>query len=114
VDHFPELIGRFRLIIVGHRQLRSEEEVADRVLVEHPVDEDAIGMPFEINPVIAAAEAVKRAAIALDLAEIRPVEGLEIIRQDLELCEKVELEILGKGAHLGGTDGIENDLEHAG
>jgi len=112
VDHLPELIGCFRLIIVGHRQLRSEEKVADRVLVEHPVDQDAVGMPFEINPVIAAAEAVKRAAIALDLAEARSIQGVEIVWKNLKLGEKIELEILRKGAHLAGADGIENDLEH--
>jgi omega-6 fatty acid desaturase (delta-12 desaturase) len=112
VDHLPELVGGLRLIIVGHRQLRSEKKIADRVFMEYPVDQDAVRVALEIDPVIAATEAVKRASVALDLTEVRPVQGAEVVRKDLELGEQVELEIFRKGAHFAGADGIENDLEH--
>ena len=116
VYHLPELVGplgQIRMIgIVGHREFRSEKEVPDCVLVEDAVNQDPLGMALEVDAVIAATEAVKGASIALDLAEEGPVQGIEIFRQDLEFREKVQLEILGKCAHFGGADGIEDDLKH--
>ena len=101
-----------RLVLIGHRELRAEEEVADGVLVEDAVDQDSLLVALEVDAVVAATEAVKRAAVPLDSAEIFPVERTKIIGKDLELGEEVELEILGKGAHFRGADGIEDDLEH--
>jgi hypothetical protein len=80
--------------------------------VKDPVDQDSLRVALEVDAMITATEAMKRATVALDPAEILPVEGTEIIGKDLELGEKVELEILGKGAHFRGADGIEDDLEH--
>ena len=73
MDHLPELLGRFGMIPlvgIGHGELRAEEEVTDRVLVEDPMDQDAVGMSLEVDAVILATEAMKRAAIPLDLAEV--------------------------------------------
>jgi uncharacterized heparinase superfamily protein len=77
------------------------------------MDENPLGMALEIDAVIAAAKAVQRASITLNLAEVGSFEEVEIIRQDLELGQQVKLEILGKGAHLSRTCGIKNDLKHA-
>jgi hypothetical protein len=63
---------------------------------------------------IAAAVAVQSAAIAANRPEIGTIERIKVGWQNVELCEQVELEILGEGAHLGGADGIEDDLEHGG
>ena len=71
-------------------------------------------MPLKVDPVIAAAVTVQRASIPLDLAEVFPAQGGEIIGKDLELGQQVELEILGKGAHFRSADGIEDDLKHGG
>ena len=115
MDHRPELIGSLgQIVIVRHGELRSEEKVPDRVLVKHPVNKDPVGMALKVDPVIAAAVAVEGPPIPLDLSEVLPIEGIKICGQDLELREQVELEVLGKSAHLGGTDGIKDDLEHVG
>jgi hypothetical protein len=118
VEHLPELVGslgQIRLIgIVSHREFRAEKEVTDRVLVENAVNQDPLGMTFEVDAVIAATEAVQGAAIALNFAKVASVQGIEIFGKYLELREKVELKILGKSAHFRGADGIEDDLEHGG
>ena len=82
--------------------------------MQDAVNENPFGMPLKVDPVIAAAVTVQRASIPLDLAEVFPAQGGEIIGKDLELGQQVELEILGKGAHFRSTDGIEDDLKHAG
>jgi hypothetical protein len=63
---------------------------------------------------IAAAVAVQGPSVAPDRAEVGPIERVQVGGKDLELCQEVELEILRKSAHLGGADGIEDDLEHEG
>jgi hypothetical protein len=112
VDHLPELIGSLNLIVLGHRKLRAEEEVADRVLVEHAMDEDAIGVFLKVDAMVAAAVAVQGAPVTANGAEVGSVEGIQVGGKDLELGEQVELEILREGAHLGGADGVEDNLEH--
>jgi len=118
VDHLPKLIGSFRQIgligIIGHGELGAEKEVADRVFVKNTVDEDPLGVALEVDAVVAAAEAVQGAAVTLDLAEVGPLEGIKIIRQDLKLSQQVELEILGKRTHFRRAYGIEDDLKHSG
>jgi len=84
------------MILVRHRQLGAEKEIADRILVKHSVDQDSLGMAFKINPVIAAAIAMQCAAIALDLRELFATQGIEIFGKNLKLGEQIELEILGK------------------
>ena len=117
VDHLPKLIGSLRQIgligIVSHGELGTEKEVADRVLVQNAVDEDPLGVTLEVDAVIAAAKAVQGTAVTLDLAEVGSLKGIEIIRQDLKLGQKVELEILGKGTHFRRACGIEDDLKHS-
>lgn len=70
-------------------------------------------MLLEVNPVILATEAMQGAPIALDLCEVVAGKRIKILREDLKLGQKVKLQILGQGAHLGGADGIEDDLKHA-
>lgn len=113
MEHLPELVGPLGLItVIRHRQLGSEEEVADGILVEYPVNQDSLRVALKVDAMIAAAETVQGAAVALDPAEVGSIEGVQILRQDLKLGEQIELEILGKGAHFRGADGIEDDLEH--
>ena len=71
-------------------------------------------MALEVDPVIATAVAVQGPPVSLDLPEVLPFEGIKVCRKDLELGEKVELEVLGKSAHLRGADRIKDDLEHVG
>ena len=114
MDHRPELIGSFgQIMIVRHGELRAEEKVADCVLVKHTVNKDPVGMALEVDPVIAAAVAVEGPPVPLDLPEVLPIQGIKISWQDLELREQIELEVLGKRAHLRGADGIKDDLEHS-
>ena len=115
MEHFPELVGILHavcLIVIGHRKLRPEKEIPNRVLMEDAVDEDPFGMTLKVDAVIAAAESVERPPVALDLAEALSLQRVEIVRHDLELGEQVELEIFREGAHFRRTDGIEDDLEH--
>ena len=71
MNHLPELVGGLRMItLIGHGKLGAKEKITDRVLVKDPMDQDAVGMALEVDAVILAAEAVKRAAIPLDLAEV--------------------------------------------
>jgi len=115
VDHAPELVGCLRMImiLVRHRQLGAEKEIADRILVKHSVDQDSLGMAFKINPVIAAAIAMQCAAIALDLRELFAAQGIEIFGKNLKLGEQIELEILGKCAHFRRACGVKYYLKHA-
>lgn len=116
IEHLPELVralGLIRLVcFFGHRQFRAEKEVPDRVLVQHPMNQDPLGMALEVDAMIARAEAVEGTTIPLDLAELAAGKGVEIFGKNLELREKIELEILGEGAHFGSADRVEDDLEH--
>lgn len=115
MDHRPEQVGTLGLIVVvRHGEFGAEEKIADRVLVEHAMDEDALGMTLKIDAVITAAVSVKGSSVPFDPGKILTVEGFKVGREDLELGKKIELEILGKGTHLGGADGVEDDLEHGG
>jgi len=113
VDHLPELVSFLSLVmIVGHRELRAEEEVSDRVFMKHSMDEDPVSVLFKVDAMVAAAVAVESAAVPADRAEIGPLKRIKVGGKDLELSEQVELEILRESAHLCGADGIEDDLEH--
>jgi len=113
VNHLPELVRSLGLIvIIRHRELGAEEEVADRVLVKHAMNEDPVGVFLKVDAMIAAAVAVQSAAIAANRPEIGTIERIKVGWQNLELREQIELEILGEGAHLGGADGVEDNLEH--
>jgi hypothetical protein len=80
--------------------------------VKHTVNKDSVGMALEVDPVIAAPIAVEGSPVPLDLPEVLPIQGIKVSGQDLELREQIELEVLGKSAHLRGTDRIKDDLEH--
>lgn len=118
MDHFPELVGSLGLVrmitSIVHREFRSEEKVTDRVLVEYTVNQDPLRMFFKVDPVIAAAVSMKRAAVPTDRSEIGTLQRIKVGWKDLELGKQIELEILGERAHFCGTDGIEDDLEHGG
>ena len=91
MKHFPELVGTLSLIVVGHGQLRAEEEVADRVPVEDAVDENAPGVVLKIDAVILAAITVKCPPVALNPAEILTIQATEILGKDLKLRKQIEL-----------------------
>jgi hypothetical protein len=38
MDHTPELVSSLRLIVVGHRKLRAEEKITNRILMKDAVD----------------------------------------------------------------------------
>jgi hypothetical protein len=75
------------LVGIRHGKLRSEEEVADRVLVEDPMDHDSIGVSLEVDPIVLAAETVKGASIPLELGEVCPIKRVEILGENLKLRE---------------------------
>jgi hypothetical protein len=115
VEHFPELVCILHavcLIVIGHRKLRPEKEIPDRVLMEDAVNEDPFCMTLKVDAVVAAAKSVERPPIALDLAEVLSFQRVEIVGHDLELGKQVELEIFRECAHFRRTDWIEDDLEH--
>jgi hypothetical protein len=92
VDHLPELVSSLSLVmIVGHRELRAEEEVSDRVFMKHSMDEDPVSVLFKVDAMVAAAVAVESAAVPADRAEIGPLKRIKVGRKDLELSEQVEL-----------------------
>ena len=114
MDQGPEIFGsREPLVFIIERKFRTEEKVPDGVFMEDTMDQDTLGMPLEIDPVIRRAIPVKRAALPGDFSEPLLVERIGLARQKMELREQLELEILRQCSHLGGADFIENDLEHA-
>jgi hypothetical protein len=99
VDHLPKLIGRFRLISiivnVVHRELRSEQEITDGVLVKDTVNQDPLSMALEVDPVIPATEAVECAPVTLDSIKTGSIQRVEVFGQNLKFSKQVELKVLG-------------------
>jgi len=80
--------------------------------MKHSMDEDPVGVLLKVDAMVTAAVAVQGASVPADCSEVGSIERIKVGGKNLELGEQVELEILREGAHLGGADGIEDDLEH--
>src|SRR5207249_11649219 len=52
LDQFPKLAPLLQLLILARRQFGAEKKIAQRVLVQHPMDGDAFRGVFEINLII--------------------------------------------------------------
>lgn len=76
------------------------------------MDENAIGVALEINPVVPSPVAVERSTIARDAAEFLALQRVEVARQEMKLRQKIELQILRQRGHFAGTDGVEYHLKH--
>lgn len=113
IDEFPEVLGFCQFLVLGDRNLRTEQEVRECALMQHPVDDHLSVFHLEIKTIVARTEAIEHLAIALDAAEAVIVEGLEILFGNLELIEQFKLLEGVELGKLGGTDLVENDLEHA-
>ena len=63
-DQRPE-IACFRqaTVLLVQREIRAEKKIADGVFVEHAVNENPVGVAFEINPVVPRPITVKRSSI---------------------------------------------------
>lgn len=76
------------------------------------MDDDVVTLDFEVDAVLACAEAVEKGAVALYFTKVGAVDVLKGFFGDFEGIEEVEL---FEGAEFGdfvGTDFIEDDLEH--
>jgi len=77
------------------------------------VDEEALGVAFEVDPVLLGAVAVQRSPVARHPAEALLRQRIQILRQEMEFREEVELEILRELRHLRRADPVEDYLKHA-
>jgi hypothetical protein len=113
-DQFPKALLLAELIVLGHGQFCAEEEIAQRILVQHTVHGNAFLAPVEVDAVVLCPIAEQPLPIALQDAKFLLVQLVEVFRQELEFGQQVELEVLGQRGHFGGADFIEDDLEHSG
>lgn len=118
LDQFPKLLGLREGIVVANRELRSEEEILERVGTEHPVHHDRLVIigDLEVDADFAGAVAVKSFPVAIDLAERRisvvVFDAVQVVRADLEFTQHRELFQCGQLGNLGSTEFVEDDLEH--
>src|SRR6266699_2917692 len=59
LDQFPKLAPLLQLFILARGQFGAEKKIAQRVLMQHPMNGDALRGLFEINPVIFRAITIK-------------------------------------------------------
>ncbi|MFM8792952.1 MAG: hypothetical protein ACKOFX_10890 [Solirubrobacterales bacterium] len=111
VDQLPEAGISGKLLILGARQLGTEGKILEGVFVENPVDHQAGGFLFEVNPVIAGPVPVEGAIRTLHDAEAIGMAGEKVGGQDVEFAENLHLQGGGKLADLRGAGGAEDDLE---
>src|SRR5215471_12797801 len=95
LDELPELRVFLQGLVFAHLDAGTEEEILERVLAQDAVDEDAELVAFEIDAVIADAEAVQDMAVAFELAEIVEFAGDDVGRQAAKIAEDLELQLLG-------------------
>ena len=111
VDQFPEA-GIFRKrFILGARQLGTEGKILEGVFVEDPVNHQAGGFLFEVDPVVPGPVSVEGAIRAFHRAEAIGMTGKKVGGQNVELAEDLHLQGGGKLADLGGAGRAEDDLE---
>ena len=99
--------------ILADGQVRAIEKVFERVAAEDAMNDDAEVVLFEIDAVIAEAEAMEDFAIAFQFAEALEFRGHDLVGQAAEFTEDVQLQFLRHAGELGGAGGIENDLKRA-
>jgi hypothetical protein len=111
VNELPKagIFGKF--LIFGSRQLGAKGKILEGVFVEHPVNHQAGGFLFKVNPVIPGPIPVEGAIRALHLAEAIGMTGKKVRGQDVEFAENLHLQGGRKLANLRGAGRAENDLE---
>jgi len=111
VDQFPEAGITGKRFILGARQLGTEGKILEGVFVEDPVNHQAGGFLFKVNPVIPGPISVEGAIRALHLAEAIGMTGKKVRGQDVEFAEDLHLQGGGELADLRGAGRAEDDLE---
>ena len=109
-DEVPKLGVVLELGVLVAIQIRAEQEVFQRMLVEDAMHDDSQMMPLKINPVIpqpipqqdstCASESPKFGAFTLNFQRKAP-----------ELAEDEELKVLRHPIEFGGTGRVKDDLE---
>jgi hypothetical protein len=101
-------------LIFAEGNLGAEEEILERVLVEHPMDEEAGVGALEVDAIFLGAITVKIPFLSLELSEFLGVSLVEVLREEVEFAQDLELEQLGQLGELGGATVVEDDLKHEG
>jgi hypothetical protein len=68
-------------------------------------------VPLKVDAIVAQPEPVQRSTASLQLSEAFKITLQDFLGQAAELTEDFELKFLGHAGELGGTGGIEDDLE---
>ncbi len=111
LNEFPELGILFEGLVFVKFEARTEVKILERVAAENAMDHHAELVPLEVNPVIAYAKAVERAAGALKLPELVEFGIHDLLWKAAKLAQNVELKFLGHAREFSGTDGIKDYLE---
>ncbi len=112
LDEFPELSIAPELIVFCQRQFAAEKKVPKRVLVQDSVHRDPLAGARKINPVIFRAITIKLFPFALNQPESTVGKLIKIIRQNLELGQKLKLQGLRQGRHFTRAQFVKYDLKH--
>ena len=111
VNELPEAGISGKFLVFGARQLGAEGKILEGVFVEHPVNHQAGGFLFKVNPVIPGPIPVEGAIRALHFAEAIGMTGKKVRGQDVEFAEDLHLQGGGELADLRGASRAEDDLE---
>ena len=113
MDERPEIICLCDLsVLFIDWEIRAKKKVANRVFVEHAVDQKPFRMLLKINPVIPRPVAQQTAPISGHLSKFLILHSLQIPWQKLKFRKQVQLQILWQSCHFPGTDSIEDHLKH--
>jgi hypothetical protein len=92
LDQLPKLACLAQLRVLRHRQFAAEKEIPKRVLVQNAMDGDALVSFLEIDPVIFRPIAIQLLSLALDYAKPLRIKVVQILGQNLELCQQFKLQ----------------------
>ena len=110
-DELPEFRIFLQHFVFASGKAGAEEKVFEGVAVQNPVHNEAEGMAFKINAIIAEPEAMERFAVALEFAEMFHLSVQDLLGEAAEFAEDIELQFLRHLGEFGGAGGIKNDLE---
>lgn len=100
-------------VLLVEREVRTKEKVPNRILVQDPVNEQALCMLLEVNAVVHGPVAMEHSPIPAHRPKLLSLERLEISGKKMKLRQQLQLKVLRKRCHLGRTYLVKNHLEHA-
>ena len=112
VNEFPKVFGFSQFIVFGNWHFGAKEEIGKGAAMQYAMHDDGGVFHFKIEAPIAGAEAIELLAVALDEAKLFAIQCFEVVLIDLKFIQQRELRQSIHPGHLGGTDFVEDDLQH--